>query len=133
MGPKRQMTAPSLNELLMALIVSWSRDTCGLPEQWTPDNPAFRQCSVSALVIQDYLGGKIQRFVVVDAGLDLRHVANVLPGGILLDATASQFTTIPPYIPRSNESRADALAWRDTERRYTILSARVHKLLIGSL
>jgi hypothetical protein len=117
--------APSVDALLAALRASWSADTSGDPEHWSAQNPAWFQCSVSALVIQDCLGGEIQRFAVVDAGADYRHVANVLPGGVLLDATASQFSAIPVYVPRLPESREEALAYRDTAARYAILRDRV--------
>jgi hypothetical protein len=115
----------TLDDLLAALMASWARDTSGYPSKWTEENPACGQCSVTALVIQDYFGGDIQRFAVVDSGNDMRHVANILPGGILLDATAGQFSSVPVYVPRINETRDEALAWNDTNQRYVLLADRV--------
>jgi hypothetical protein len=119
------VTAPAIDALLLALQASWGPDTSRFPGKFSALNPACGQCYVSSLVIQDYLGGDIQRFAVVDAGEDMRHVANVLPGGVLLDSTASQFTSIPVYVPITSESREDALAWPGTAARYEILSDRV--------
>jgi hypothetical protein len=116
---------PAIGDLLAAVRASWCRETSGFPDRWSTASPACGQCSVTALVIQDYLGGEVQRFAVVDAGSDMRHVANVLPGGVLLDATAGQFTAIPVYVPRSGESRQATLDWGDTATRYAILSDRV--------
>jgi hypothetical protein len=121
-----------IDRLLRALRHSWSQDTSGFPGRWTIENPACGQCSVSALVVQDYLGGEIQRFIVVDAGQDMRHVANLLPGGVLLDATASQFSSVPVYVPRANESRFNALDHENTVDRYEILARRVANLMEGA-
>lgn len=132
----RKVTAhgrPAIEDLLAALRCSWSRETSGFPDRWTPGNPACGQCTVSALVIQDYLGGEIQRFIVVDQGAEMWHVASMLPDGVLLDSTASQFTSAPVYVPRAGESRESALDAQDTAVRYAILSDRVAAWLAGLL
>jgi hypothetical protein len=43
-------------ELREKLRSAWSTATGG---KWRPDNPACGQCSVTALVLQDLLGGDI--------------------------------------------------------------------------
>lgn len=42
-----------------ALKSSWSKETCYPPwaRGWTTENPTKGQCAVTALVVQDYLGG----------------------------------------------------------------------------
>ena len=44
-----------------AIIKSWDRETCypGCVDEWNPENPAWGQCAVTALVVQDYLGGEL--------------------------------------------------------------------------
>jgi len=54
---------------------AWSRETSADPEQWTPDNPAWGQCAVTALVVQDGFGGELVRATVDDAS----HYWNRLP------------------------------------------------------
>jgi hypothetical protein len=120
---------PVLDDVLAALRQSWIRETSAFPDRWTPGNPACGQCTVSALVIQDYAGGDLVRFLVVDAGMDMRHTVNRLPGGMLLDATASQFASVPVYVPRAPETRAAALERQDMAVRYAILSERVERWL----
>lgn len=44
--------------LLDAIRASWSPDTT---DDWHPSDPAAHQCGVTALVVQDYLGGIIVR------------------------------------------------------------------------
>jgi len=50
-----------LEILAKAIAESWSKETCypGCVDEWTPENPARGQCTVSALVFQDYRGGDI--------------------------------------------------------------------------
>jgi hypothetical protein len=48
-------------KLEKALKKSWHRETCYPPiqEQWTKENPAFGQCAVTALIVQDFFGGEL--------------------------------------------------------------------------
>lgn len=45
-------------EMREMLRAAWSTKTGG---KWQPDNPACGQCSVTALVVQDLIGGEIQK------------------------------------------------------------------------
>jgi hypothetical protein len=47
-----------------AVEASWSRETSACPDLWAPGNPSRGQCAVTALVIQDYLGGDLFRGTV---------------------------------------------------------------------
>ncbi len=61
-------------------------------EDWTPDNPARSQCGVTALVLQDLLGGDlILGEVFVGETQSGYHYWNRLPGGVEVDLTADQF------------------------------------------
>jgi hypothetical protein len=82
-------------EALRPLIrAAWGPDTRD-PEggdQWHPDNPARDQCGVTALVVQDLLGGDlILGEVHVDGTKIGHHYWNRLPNGAEVDLTADQF------------------------------------------
>jgi hypothetical protein len=92
-------------ELYRRLSRAWSRETSST---WTEGNPANGQCSVTALVVQDLLGGEILKTRVNGAW----HFYNSI-GGRRWDLTVSQFDTPIGYddVP---SSRQEALA--DTSR-----------------
>lgn len=50
---------PTREEVFDAIRSSWSVDTCGTPELWSPENPALGQCDVSSFAAWDYLGGDL--------------------------------------------------------------------------
>lgn len=61
----------------------WSADTAST---YSPLNPALGQCSVTALVAQDYLGGEILKTDLAGAWHFYNHI-----DGARHDFTASQF------------------------------------------
>lgn len=125
----------SVETLVSALQKSWHRDTSYSPEEWNEDNSARGQCTVSALVIQHYLGGDLQRYKVEGPDIDEMHYCNVLPGGTVLDTTASQYKvpvtlTIAPFELKGFSSARDKrLADKETRLRYERLLDRVAKYL----
>jgi hypothetical protein len=76
------------------LRAGWGADTCDphdLPE-WHPGNAARGQCGVTALIIQDLLGGDLVLGDVLVAGDRVgHHYWNRLPDGRTVDLTAEQF------------------------------------------
>jgi hypothetical protein len=78
---------------------AWSTETGA---KWRDDNPACGQCSVTALVVQDLLGGEILKTDVAGAW----HFYNRIDGR-RWDLTVSQFETPIGYddLP-SNRSEA---------------------------
>lgn len=82
-------------ELLRPLLrAAWGPDTCDPHDlaNWRPDNPARGQCGVTALVLQDLLGGELMRGEVhVDGAKIGHHWWNRLPDGTTVDLTAEQF------------------------------------------
>lgn len=121
-----------------------------LPKAWTPredwrktdlfknDEPSVGQCAVTALVVQDYLGGEI---VKVDAYSPTRpeiekasHYFNIVDKK-RVDLTGQQFNSdvifSEPYqIPNGFSSMRDyALSYTDTVKRYELLKAKVNDLL----
>ncbi|MER7015176.1 hypothetical protein ABT324_27410 [Saccharopolyspora sp. NPDC000359] len=89
------MIIQKLADIEAAVRSSWGADTCA-PEdlpKWHPGNPARGQCGVTALVLNDLLGGDLVRGEVhVDGRQVDFHWWNRLPGGLELDLTREQFT-----------------------------------------
>ncbi|MFC0601737.1 hypothetical protein ACFFHI_25620 [Streptomyces palmae] len=79
-----------------AIRSSWAADTCSPDDAarapWTPQNPAWGHCDITALVVHDLLGGQL---VVGEVYLGEEqhghHWWNRLPSGIELDLTQDQF------------------------------------------
>lgn len=113
-----------LNKLKEALKESWNKETCypKIRDQWNPKNPAFGQCAVTALVVQDFFGGDILFCS------HQNHFWNRLPNGREIDFTHEQF-------PEGTKICADKSAYRRsilggyTAKRYTILISKMLDLL----
>lgn len=102
---------------------SWSAESSFLPEQWNTNNPARGQCAVTALVVQDYLGGEIIKCdVTVD---DDSHFYNKLPDGEIVDLTRIQFTDGAKFENKKNVGREKILSHPGTQARYEILKKAV--------
>ena len=115
-----------LEKLRQALRESYSADLCYPPatEQWSKDNPTFGMCSITALVLQDYLGGEICKATVGNGS----HYFNLIDGKIV-DLTAEQFGHEINYDNKSQVDRNEMLPARDTEKRYLELRRRVKNKL----
>jgi hypothetical protein len=48
-----------LSDLELAIKYSWVNETSADSENWTRENPSYGQCVVTALIVDDYLGGEI--------------------------------------------------------------------------
>ena len=74
----------SVDVLRPLVRAAWGPDTCdphGL-EEWRPDYPARSQCGVTALVVQDILGGDlVLGEVLVGSAKVGNHYWNRLPDG----------------------------------------------------
>ncbi|MEF2528822.1 MULTISPECIES: YunG family protein [Streptomyces] len=110
------MTPLLLADIERAVRDSWSAETC-TPEyrsRWTGENPARDQCGVTALVLNDLLGGELVRGEVhVDGELVDYHWWNRLGAGVEIDLTREQFRpgeavvggTVIPRPPRAQPYR----------------------------
>ncbi|MFJ3839993.1 alpha/beta fold hydrolase [Streptomyces sp. NPDC054904] len=91
------MTTPwTLADLEAAIRAGWSAETCSPDDveraPWTADNPAWGHCDITALVVQDLVGGELMVGEVwLDGEQHGYHCWNVLPGGIRIDLTREQF------------------------------------------
>jgi hypothetical protein len=112
--------------LVDAIRVSWSRDTSYEPDRWSAGNPAWGQCAVTALVVQDYLGGSLLR---ATDGAGITHFWGQIDGQTV-DLTAEQFAAPPVWIAvPEHVDRDSVLAWPDTRRRYDELKVCVARSL----
>ena len=84
----------TVDELRSHLLAAWGPDTCypNMREEWTPQNPSRDQCGMTALVVQDVLGGDLVQGEVHVAGEQVgHHYWNRLPDGSDVDLTGDQF------------------------------------------
>ena len=100
---------------------SWSAATSADPAGWTPANPAWGQCAVSSLVVQDHFGGALLRCLSPNGS----HYFNALPDGSWLDTTGQQFGE--GFVPSDIETRDReyVLSFMATRGRYAQLRRSV--------
>ncbi len=103
----------------------WCRETAypSLQAAWSEGNPALGQCAVTALVVQDLLGGTFAK------NKKYNHVWNILPNGTEQDYTREQFVGDATLVVDEVLTRADILDSEganraDTKRRYELLRKR---------
>jgi hypothetical protein len=94
---------------------AWSSKTSSL---WTADNPARGQCGVTALVVQDHLGGEILKTKIGEGWHFYNRVA-----GRRVDFTSSQFDH-PIHYDDLPASRQEAFSDTNDEQ-YAALSNRL--------
>jgi hypothetical protein len=86
---------PTLSQIEQALRDSWAADTCDPVDivDWSAANPARGQCGVTALVLQELLGGELVLGQVhyPDGSRQGVHYWNRL-GTVEIDLTRDQFT-----------------------------------------
>lgn len=95
-------------------------------------NPAWGQCAVTALVVNDYLGGKLVRVPVINMPEMTSHYYNELPDGTYLDLTKSQFNNINVKFGEKEYRERDYVLspkYPQTIKRYEILSARLREFM----
>jgi len=98
----------------------------GCAAAWSAQNPSWGQCAVTALLVQDILGGGLVRTVVDGFG---SHYYNRLPDGRELDLTRSQFpagTVVPAgeQIDREYVLNSPGAVGARTAERYRLLKSR---------
>ena len=111
-----------INEVCEIVSMSFSKDTCypTLKDKWCEENKALGQCAITALVLNDFLGGKIMRCESEYGS----HYYNLINDKIV-DLTVSQFKTLPNYKTGIERTREYLLSNEDTKNRYKLLLERV--------
>lgn len=87
LAPSSPCSTP--NDLYRALLRCWRAETCAprMRDDWTPANPTWGQCSVTAFLAQDIFGGVVKG--VLRPGGNY-HCFNVV-GDCVFDLTSEQF------------------------------------------
>lgn len=125
----------TLADLERAIRDSWSLATAEEDDGWTPENPSRGHCDITALVVQDLLGGDILGAdVYLDGERIEGHMWNRLTSGIDIDLTREQFkrgeTIDEPRIGRRTSAIADPSHPRyHRYEAYLVLSERVRSRL----
>lgn len=108
--------------LLDKIMQAWCMETAhpAYANKWSMENPAAGQCLVTALVIQDELGGDIYDCKVGHS----RHFYNVI-NGETIDLTFSQFPDGSEITASRIRDRKQLLANKETKQRYELLKSRI--------
>jgi len=113
-----------------ALQKSWSAETSST-DDWNSGNSSLGQCTVTACVVQDYLGGDIVNSIAtLPNGKKISHYLNLIDGEYV-DLTSQQFadgTTFSdpkPKLKSFSSTREYCLSYENTNNRYKILKAKV--------
>jgi hypothetical protein len=110
---------PALLEI--ALRTAWNADTSSDPTAWSASNPAWGQCAITALVVQDELGGELLRAAAPGGS----HYWNRLPDGTEVDLTREQFGQGFTPGEAAVRDREYVLSFTPTRHRYELLRSRV--------
>lgn len=105
-----------------ALTKSWGKDTAYHKDapNWTLENPALGQCAITALLFNEYFGGKIFSGV---SETGIVHYWNKILG-IKVDLTKQQFKSNLTFKNITAWSRSDLLETGNVAERYNILKQR---------
>ena len=123
-----------LSELEAAIRQCWCRETSADPDSWSENNPPWGQCVVTALIVNDYLGGKLVWAEANCGEKKWSHYFNLL-GGVEHDLTREQFpegTVVPQGVDKTkgfSTTREYVLSFKQTVRRYELLRDRVEETL----
>lgn len=117
-----------IDELYKMIELSYDRETCYpvLKEKWNNSNKALGHCAIVALIVNDFLGGKIMRCMCETGS----HYYNLINSEIV-DFTASQFKETPDYCLSEERTREYLLQNDDTKKRYKILLEKVKNNFIN--
>lgn len=105
-----------------ALAKSWGKDTAYHKDapNWTPENPALGQCAITALLFNEFFGGKIYSGVS-ESGIV--HYWNKKLG-LKIDLTKQQFDKKIKFFEVTLWERNHLLSTGNVEERYLLLRKR---------
>ena len=92
-------------------------------ELWSPENPSYGMCAITALIVNDYFGGEIAKIYVDNDS----HYFNLIDNQII-DLTSEQFGHEIDYTGYKVVKRQDILT-DDTRKRYNVLKNELEKQL----
>ena len=111
------------------LLRAWCADTCAprMRADWSPDNPTWGQCSITAFLAQDIFGGKVFGVPLEDGNV---HCFNRI-GDCEFDLTSEQFGDVAlDYTNSTEQFREIHFAKTEKKLRYEFLKAQLD-LVIG--
>jgi hypothetical protein len=118
-----------LEDLRKSLLKSWSAETSS-SASWTSKNSAEGQCAVTALIVQDYLGGDILKTYALTSTGRISHYYNSI-NGVEIDLTKDQFNANTQFegeitaVAGHASLREYCLSFKDTRIRYQLLRSRI--------
>lgn len=112
------MREATIMKLQEAFLKSWSKNSSS---KWTKDNPAKGQCGVTALVVNDLLGGQISK-TLLDEGWHFYNEIN----GVRYDFTVSQFNEQIRYMDIPSNREEALLDTNQKQYDFLIQSVKMH-------
>lgn len=109
-----------LKELREKLEKCWCIETIWHKPDWNPDKLSKGQCYVTAILIQDILGGRIYHGTVESEN----HYWNELPDGTEVDLTSDQFDDGDGLYPHPKRSFLKVVTPNRRNKRYLILKEK---------
>ncbi len=119
-----ETAAPEIRALFDRFWPLWQIDTCAprLRPDWTPENRTLGQCSITAFLVQDLLGGKVYGVPLPNGSVHCFNEAL----GCVFDLTSAQFGDEKlDYENRPEQSREVHFADAGKRARYELLKARL--------
>jgi len=116
-----------IGQLKQLLIQSWNLETCspGLRDKWNEENQSLGQSAITALIVNDFFGGKIMRCMASSGS----HYYNIIDDE-LVDLTVEQFLgEIPQYENGEERTREYLLSNKDTKNRYLLLNKNLQETI----
>ena len=103
----------------------YTKELCYLKnrERWSPENPSYGMCAITALIVNDYFDGEIAKIHVDNDS----HYFNLIDNQII-DLTSEQFGHEIDYTEYKVVKRQDILT-DDTRKRYNVLKNELEKKL----
>lgn len=116
-----------INELNEILKLSFDKKTCcpSLQNDWSIQNKALGNCAITALIVNDFIGGKIMKCMSETGS----HYYNLINNKVV-DLTVSQFKLTPDYTKGKEITRDYLLSDIDTKTRYLLLLKSVKENFI---
>lgn len=107
-----------INNLRHTLFECYSKELCypKIASEWSEDNKTLGMCAITALVVNDYLGGEICKIYVDGTS----HYFNNI-GGRIIDLTEAQFNRSIDHSGSIVVNRVDILSNNNTLTRYNLL------------
>lgn len=120
----------TLDVLKAALEQSWCAESAYFSDRknWTKENSAMGQCTVTALIVYDFFGGKIVRGYSQE--YKLFHYWNLIDGN-KIDLTYSQFINKPDinFTNICYKQKEELLKIKSVRYRYFLLKRNVLRIL----